>query len=299
MLVTIMKYQLMKQFLNSLLLLLVLVIVFSCNPNKSNPALNELEKAENTLKNYDSLTQSKIMIVGTLHFGKDILEPHNQENIVKLVKTISKYNPTKVVLEWEPSALSIVNKEYQSFVVDTFNISNKRNEVYQLGFRIAKNMKHDSIYLFDNQTEFIGSLENFSFDSFGEYAKQNDDGFYNIYEKHLTKIFNQNQKIYKNHNLYDRIALMNSPTAQKFNAQRMHMYEIRVGIQKNWIGPDWLARSYQRNIRMAGNILKMAQTGDRILVIVGDNHKWTLDMLFENIPDFEVVSSWDYLKNTH
>ncbi len=147
----------MKQFLNSLLLLLVLVVVCSCNQNKSSSTLNELEKAEKTLKNYDSLTQSKIMIVGTLHFGKDILESENQENIAKLVKTISKYNPTKVVLEWEPSALSKANKQYQSFVADTFNISKKMNEVYQLGFRIAKDMKHDSIYFFDSQTEFIGS----------------------------------------------------------------------------------------------------------------------------------------------
>ena len=76
----------------------------------------------------------------------------------------------------------------------------------------------------------------------------------------------------------------------------MHMYEIRVGIQENWIGPDWLSRWYQRNIRMASNILKLSKSEDRILVIVGDNHKWTLDMLLENTPDFEVVSSWDYLK---
>lgn len=55
----------------------------------------------------------------------------------------------------------------------------------------------------------------------------------------------------------------------------MHMYEIRVGIQ-NWLGPDWLSRWYQRNIRMASNILKLAENKDRILIIVGDNHKWIL-----------------------
>ena len=71
------------------------------------------------------------------------------------------------------------------------------------------------------------------------------------------------------------------------------MFEIRVGIQNNWVGPDWLGRWYRRNIRMAGNVLKMTEAGDRILIIVGSNHKWVLDMLFNHIPEFQVSSSWD------
>jgi len=290
----------MNRLLHSILLLSVLLIVFSCQSDKSQSVNHrEIEKSEALLRSYDSLIQSKIMIVGTFHFNKEVLNVESQENLSKLVKTLSKFNPTKVVIEWERPLTKMVNDQYHSYLQDSFDIDSLENEVYQLGFRIGKEMKNDSIYLFDNQTEFIGSLENFSFDSFTQYANENDDGFFNIYEKDLVDIFNHNQEVFSNLNIYDQIALRNSPTAQRINEQRMHMYEIRVGIQKNWIGPDWLGRWYQRNIRMTGNILKMNQEGDRILVIVGDNHKWTLDMLLENIPDFEVVSSWDFLKEDH
>ncbi|MDC6365564.1 MULTISPECIES: DUF5694 domain-containing protein [Flavobacteriaceae] len=290
----------MNQFSNSILLLFILLAVLNCKPNKSQPlSISEIEKAEVLLKNHDSLAQSKIMIVGTFHFNREVLEEESQENISKLVKALSEFNPTKVVIEWEPSLSKKTNNEYHSYLKDSFDISTLENEIYQLGFRIAKEAKNDSIYLFDNQTEYIGSLENFSFDSFAKYANENDGGFYNKHEKDLIETYNHNQEVFNNLNIYDQIALRNSQIAQKINEQRMHMYEIRVGIQKNWIGPDWLGRWYQRNIRMVGNILKMNQKGDRILVIVGDNHKWTLDMLLENIPDFEVVSSWDYLKKSH
>ena len=161
-----------------------------------------------------------------------------------------------------------------------------------MGFRLAKAMRHDSLYFFDNQTEFIGSLENFSFSNFGEYAKTNDAGFFDKYEKKIIATHTGNQNLLKEMSLLKEIILRNSPKAQRVNAQRMHSYEVRVGIQKNWIGPDWLGRWYRRNVRMLANVIKMNQPNDLILIIVGDNHKWTLDMLFENTPEFELVSSW-------
>ena len=291
----------MKINFKNLLSIIVLFGILSCKQKSQKANSTFLEKAQHDLKNYDSIAQSKIMVVGTFHFqgNKEILNLENQENINKLIKVLSEFNPTKIVLEWEPSKLAETNKEYRSFKTGTFDISNKTNEVYQLGFRMAKIMKHDSIYLFDNQTEFIGSLDNFSFTSFSEYARQNDNGFYNKHEKTLIKTFDQNQKTLKKHNLYDRIAIMNSPAAQTINSTRMHMYEIRVGIQKNWLGPDWVSRWYQRNIRMTSNILKLAKKDDRILIFVGDNHKWILDMLFEKTPDLDVISSWEYLNKIH
>ncbi len=58
-----------------------------------------------------------------------------------------------------------------------------------------------------------------------------------------------------------------------------------------------LARWYQRNIRMAANVLKISQPNDRLLIFVGDNHKWVLDSLFAKIPELTLVDSWQYLAN--
>jgi len=244
---------------------------------------------------FDTVHRSKIMVLGTYHFTQEVLSDTNQPHLEYLIELLSKFAPTKVVVEWEPGRTEEANAAYQKYLLQASFIENKPNEVYQLGFRLAKKMKHDSIYLFDDQTEFIGSLEGFTFEGFDAYAKENDVGFYDKYIPEITKKFQANQEIFKAQNPLYQIMLRNSPKAQNFNIQRMHSYEMRVGIQKSWVGPDWLGRFYRRNIRMAANVMKMNSPHDRILIIVGDNHKWILDNLFESIPDFELVSSWDHL----
>ncbi len=279
-----------------IMLLFIFLIISGTNAQDGNTDIG-LTELQNRLINYDSLALSEVMVFGTTHFGNEILAEDTQKEIEKLIDALTKYNPTKIVVEWEPEKFEAANKDYHAYLNRMFDISQKPNEVYQIGFRLAQKMNHDSIYLFDNKTEFIGSLEDFSFKSFSDYAKKEDDGFYNKNEALLIHTFEKNASLLNSVPLYNRLTLMNSPEFQKINSQRMHMYEVRVGIQKNWLGPDWLGRWYRRNVRMMSNVLKMNEQGDKILIIVGDNHKWTLDMLFENAPEFKVKSSWELLKH--
>lgn len=243
--------------------------------------------------------KAKVMVLGTYHFRQedhyDELSTENQAHIQQLLTALAEFEPTKVVIEWEPSRSAKTNEAYQSFLQGKFKIDTLLNEVFQLGFRMAQKMGHDSIYLFDDKTPYIGSLDGFTFGKLAEYASQNDQGFYNRHESAISDRYLHNEKLIKSQNLYDNLLLRNSPEAVKVDAERMHMYEMRVGIQKNWMGPDWLGRYYQRNIRMMTNVLKSVDAEDRVLIIVGANHKWVLDDLFEYTPDFELVSSYDYL----
>lgn len=282
--------------------------VFICGQSDSKKARthSNFDDLEKSLSYYPVKPIAQVMVVGMFHFNEKMLSENNQENLKTLLKTLSNYKPTKVVLELEPAMSKKINENYSAFLKDSFDISNRYNEVYQIGFKLAEQLKHDRVYLFDNQTEFIGSLGNFrdaddpfSFQKFSDYAQSNDNGFYNRYEKELIGTFDANLKLLNDLPPYERIVLMNSDKHTKINAQRMHMYELRVGIQKNWVGPDWVGRFYQRNLRMAGNILKIMEPKDKILILVGDNHKWALDGMFNKIPDIDLVSSWEILKQVN
>ena len=259
-----------------------------------------VESVLSQLKDYSSLDKSKVMVLGTYHFNKAILEPDQQQSIKAFIELLKNYKPTKILLEWEPKYANKTNKDYRDFLNNKFSISTHENEVYQIGFRLAKELKHTQLYFIDDQTDYIGTLDNFSFDAFTKYAKENDDGFFNRYEETMSKTFQHNQKLLTNLLPSERITILNSDKNQEINSNRMHMYEVRVGIQKSWIGPDWLGRWYQRNVRMLANSIKLAEKNDRLLIIVGDNHKWILDTMIERTPNLESVSSWDFLKNeTH
>lgn len=279
-------------------LIMISLLITACHAQKATQ-----EKAASPLPSLMTkgvTEKAKVMVLGTYHFRQeghyDELSPGNQAQIQRVLTALAKFEPTKVVVEWEPYRTEKVNKAYQSFVAGEFKIDTLPNEVFQLGFRMAKKMGHDSICLFDDKTPYIGSLDGFTFEKLAEYASQNDQGFYNRHESAISDRYLHNEELIKSQNLYDNLLLRNSPEAIQVDAERMHMYEMRVGIQKNWMGPDWLGRYYQRNLRMMANVLKSTDTEkDRILIIVGANHKWVLDQLFEYTPDFELVSSYDYL----
>lgn len=277
-------------------LLSCLILPLSCTEQDSLQEQKSEEYNSPNFKNYDNLQSREVMVVGTLHFEESVLEADQQKDLQTLVDKLAAYQPTKIVLEWEPHRHAKTNENYRLFRTGAFDISTRYNEVYQFGFRLAAQLNHDSLFLFDDQTPFIGSLEDFSFDALSTYADQHDAGFYDLHIDSLIQNFEHNQALLKKESLADHIAWLNSPEMQHINAQRMHLLEVRVGIQDNWIGPDWLGRWYQRNVRMMSNVLKFSEPGDRLLIIVGDNHKWVLDDLFRYTPDFAVASSWELLR---
>lgn len=260
----------------------------------------DIEKEDSEiLRPYQVEAKAQVMVLGVYHFAQetdvDELSPENQQEIDKILRALAKFRPTKVVIEKEARFSDHYNKAYQEYRAGTFSIDTLPNETYQLGFKLADRMNHDSIYLFDNKPDFIGSLDGFTFSGFNEYAVQHDSAFT---QKHINQIvsnFAYNDSVLKSLPLFEQVKMMNSPKAQVINTNRMHMYEVRVGIDENWIGADWLGRWYQRNIRMMGHLLKVSDSGDRLLVVVGDNHKWVLEDLMNRTPDLEVVSAFEYL----
>ncbi len=282
------------------LLLGLSILLTTCNSEPSTPEQENSFQTENTIGRVFDLPGTEILVLATFHFRNsdqyEVLENRNQSLIDSLLEKLAVFKPTKVILEWQPRNAERANQNYQKFLDGEFDINDRENEGYQLGYQLAKKMGHEQVYLFDDQTEFIGSLEDFSFSSFEAYAQENDDGFYNKYDSLLTVIFQSNQALSDSLNLYEYIKYLNSPNNERFNVQRMHLREVKVGIQESWIGPDWLGRWYQRNVRMFANVLAMEnKPEDRLLIIVGDNHKWVLDMLFEFSAEFKVVQPSEFL----
>ncbi|MBX2873293.1 MAG: hypothetical protein KTR30_14375, partial [Saprospiraceae bacterium] len=257
-----------KILIVSFCLSMIYLMLMGCQAQKTTQTAKTTDLP--TLMTEAVSEKAKVMVLGTYHFRQeqnyDELSPENQAHIERILTALAAYQPTKVVIEWEPSRSEKVNQIYQSYLEGSFKIDTLPNEVFQLGFRMAQKMGHDSIYLFDDKTPYIGSLADFTFEKLVAYAKQNDQGFFNRYESSIGNRYKHNEQLLTSQNLYDNLLLRNSPEAIRVDAERMHMYEMRVGIQKNWMGPDWLGRYYQRNIRMMSNVLKSANTeNDRIL----------------------------------
>src|SRR2546430_10594689 len=86
----------------------------------------------------------KVMIVGVFHMSNpghdihnlkadDVLAPGRQAEIEAVTAALAKFRPTKVAAEWPAD---LVAERYPKYLAGTLPPS--RNEVVQLGFRLAK-----------------------------------------------------------------------------------------------------------------------------------------------------------------
>lgn len=288
---------------STILLSILLVSFLSCEKGiETTTTLNTPEISNPWgLKDYSDIPKAQIMVVGSYHFAQenkvDELSSEVQAELQKIRDALAEFNPDKVFLEKEPELTERYNEAYTNYINNQLDIDTLRpNETLQLGFKLARQLNHDRVYLFDNQTEFIGSLEGFSFEGFNQYAEANDSGFFDRHIETISSSFQYNDSILNTLPLYERFQAMNSDFMSRVNFNRMHSYEIRVGISQNWLGPDWLGRYYRRNIRMASIVMKELTPSERGIIIVGDNHKWVLDILFDGIPELEVIKVGDYLE---
>jgi hypothetical protein len=96
-------------------------------------------------------TKAKAMVLGVFHFNNpgldsykpkyafNIFDEKRQEELEILLNKIAAYQPTKILLEWDRIKMdSITNERFQKFLNGTFSIDDKSNEVYQIGFKLAK-----------------------------------------------------------------------------------------------------------------------------------------------------------------
>lgn len=117
--------------------ILLTVSITICSGQQKDSESRMMEALSN-LTDYDSLEQAEVMVLGVFHFDKSVLDGNNQLEISRLIQRISEYAPTKLIVEWEPELSLMANEQYQSYLKDAFKIADRPNEVYQLGFRLAK-----------------------------------------------------------------------------------------------------------------------------------------------------------------
>lgn len=66
--------------------------------------------------------------------------------------------------------------------------------------------------------------------------------------------------------------------------------ELWVGFPDHHIGADLVGEWYKRNLRIYANLWRAVEEGDdRVVLLIGQGHVWTLRTFLRENPDFEVV----------
>ena len=239
---------------------------------------------------------SQVMVLGTYHFANpgldvvktdvaDVLTPEKQGEIMELIDLLADFRPTKIAVEMRHDQAPRLDSLYSAYRAGTHTLS--RNEVQQLGFRLAEQFDHSRLYPIDHEGEF-------PFGAVMEYAQAHDLDFVEDVQRTLQKITEEQNRWQKEKSIIEILRLMNDPEHIDWGHAR-YMDFARVGAGDTFVGADLLSKWYERNIRIFSSLQAIAEPDDRILVIIGAGHLAILRELVESDSRLVLIEPLDYI----
>ncbi|NAS30678.1 hypothetical protein GTQ40_06820 [Flavobacteriaceae bacterium R38] len=283
------------------LLLLISTLFLSCNTNEEE--IKQKISDDKILSDFPVITKQakhKALVLGTFHFdmatdgsdvkeGKkmDVLSKENKIHLDTIIRRLKKFNPTKIAIEWTSKMQVKRDSQYLEYKAGNFDLP--RNETFQIGFRLAKELGHEKLYCIDNRPvmpEAIGEIEDI--DKFADSLGQSEA--FHRYDQENRRFINYSSEIQKNYELLDVIKLYNSEVYTKRSKQLWTTGMVNLGVYHDYAGTDLTGYWFERNTRIFANAANLVEDEEeRILIIYGAAHKWILDELFDNTPEFDLL----------
>jgi hypothetical protein len=230
--------------------------------------------------------RAEVLVLGTYHMNNpghdmfntqadDVLAPKRQAEMAELTAALKKFAPTKIAVERQVGDTRIV-KDYSDYLAGKHELT--RNEIEQIGFRLAKELGHKQVYPVDVDGEF-------PFQPVSNYAKASGRS------KELDAILAEIGEMVKaqnnylgSHTILETLLYMN---ADAKIAQDVGFYyrEAELGEPWDWAGADLVSEWFRRNMRIYANVVQLVDSpAERILVVYGAGHLGWLQHDFASNP---------------
>ncbi len=235
----------------------------------------------------------EVMVVGVFHMSNpghdlhnlkadDVLEPKRQREIAALTDALARFKPTKVGVEWPPD---LVTERYKQYLAGTLPPS--RNEVVQLGFRLAKTTGAE-VYSLDADGDFpYERLKNFA-ETRG-FSRLLDD-----MNAAIQRNVDEQARLLSQKGISADLRFLNDP-ARLTNDNAFYRNMLRIGLGGDQPGADLTASWYHRNFLICANLLQLVKPEDRVVIFFGSGHAFLLRQCVTETPGFKLVEPNDYL----
>lgn len=243
----------------------------------------------------------RILLLGSYHMANPGLDMYNlaaddvttekrQAEIEKLVNALDQFKPTRIAVEAVPEDSETLNKRYQAYLEGNHSLS--ANEIEQIGFRLARNNRHEQVHAIDARVETDD-------EAFGKAIESNprrNGPIMGAVDRVGKGAIADMGEWLSNGSVGDMLYRMNSPEF----IQRAHTpyieHILRIRSEQGHEGADYVGAWYKRNLMIFANLLDIAESGDRIIVIYGQGHLPTLMDFASDHPGVCLVDSLPYLE---
>ncbi|WP_129791396.1 DUF5694 domain-containing protein [Sphingosinicella sp. CPCC 101087] len=247
---------------------------------------------------------AEVMILGTYHMGNpgrdlanmeadDVTRPRRQAEMEALAEALAGWRPTKILVEWERPAPFTVER-YRAFGPE--DLLTDRNEVVQIGFRLARRLGHGEVYGFDEQGG-DGEPDYFPFDRVQGWAAAH--GRSAVVDETLSffrAMVAEEGRALADHSIAEMLLIHNDPARDRMGHARGYYAFLPLGDAEDQVGAELNSYWYMRNAKMFAKAALIAEPGDRLLVLVGSGHRYWLTHFAETTPGFTSVDPRPWLQ---
>ncbi len=243
-----------------------------------------------------------LLILGTYHMGNpgrdvvnfvadDVLTPDRQAQILEVVQRLEAFQPTKIAVEVDPSRTEDLQRRYQAYRSGGRHL--KRDEVEQIGFRLAKRLGHSRLYPVDWLRELPVAPETMDFMTFVERHGQSE--WLDRAKRIAEQIHSELAEIQQKGTILDMLRYLNRPEVLR-RSHQAYFWIARIGQADHYPGAEWVQYWYGRNLKIFVNLLRIAELPqDRILLVIGHGHAWLLRQFAQESGFFVVEDPLTYL----
>lgn len=250
--------------------------------------------------------KAQLLMVGTYHFANpgldaykqafsvDMLSHTKQEEIEDVVERLARFNPTRVAVEAKPEQQARLDSLYQAYRDGRFTLTS--NEVYQLGFRLAKRLGHTRVYAIDAPSRsYFPGMTSAQFDAKVHELGQ-DSLRHTVWQARFNSLYRFEDSLKTVRTLREFLLYLNDPASINASHGAYVVGTFRLGIGADYFGPDDATEWYNRNLRIFNNVQRItAASGERIVMIIGAGHLPVLRFLALASPEYRVAELSTYL----
>lgn len=221
----------------------------------------------------ESSAPARVMLIGVWHFDNpgldavkfkavDVMTPTEQAYLKGLAQRIAGFRPTRILLEYPPASDALMNQRYQDWQAGKFEL--RVNEIYQLGFRIAKEAGLKRVDGFDVR-DVKGD------DSVWPHLMQ-DPALAKEFGGMIAAMSKRLNHLHQTLGVKELLKRNNHPDEDREN-KSFYLWLNPVGTDAApHMGSNTATHWWQRNFRMYALVQKAAQPGERVVVIAGQGH---------------------------